>query len=84
MDLRKCKRCLLYEIAESDAYESVKNYIDSLDPGQKVNDTEYKTRLAKCRECDMLLAGMCRKCGCYVEVRAIRRDSHCPGTKPEW
>ena len=27
--------------------------------------------------CDYLLAGMCRKCGCYVEIRAILKDKHC-------
>ena len=30
---------------------------------------------------DQLIAGMCRKCGCYVEVRAALKDSICPHTE---
>ena len=30
---------------------------------------------------DQLIAGMCRKCGCYVEVRAALKDSTCPHTE---
>ena len=83
-DLRKCRRCMLYELADKAAYESVKSYIDALSPEQKILDEEYHRRLEICRDCDMFLSAMCRKCGCYVEVRAIRTDSHCPKSKPLW
>ena len=82
--LENCKKCMLYELADKAAYESVKSYIDALDPGQRINDKEYHERLEICRQCDMFLAAMCRKCGCYVEVRAIRPDSHCPKTEACW
>ena len=82
--LENCKKCMLYELADKAAYESVKSYIDALPPGQRVDDKEYFRRLELCRNCDMFLAAMCRKCGCYVEVRAIRPDMHCPKTKAEW
>ncbi|MBO4415684.1 MAG: hypothetical protein J5824_06855 [Lachnospiraceae bacterium] len=82
--LENCKKCMLYELADKAAYESVKNYIDALSPEQRIDDTEYHKRLEICRNCDMFLAAMCRKCGCYVEVRAIRPDSHCPKVKACW
>ncbi|MCR5332111.1 MAG: DUF6171 family protein [Lachnospiraceae bacterium] len=82
--LENCKRCMLYELADKAAYQSVKNYIDALAPEQRIADEEYHRRLEICRGCDMFLAAMCRKCGCYVEVRAIRPDSHCPKGQDCW
>lgn len=78
-NLRKCKRCLLYETADTAAYESVKNYLEAMPANLKVSDSEYSRRLSLCRECDRLLSGMCLRCGCYVEIRAAGTESHCPG-----
>ncbi len=75
---------MLYELADKAAYESVKSYIDALPPDQRVDDGEYHRRLEICRNCDMFLAAMCRKCGCYVEVRAIGIASYCPKTNGAW
>lgn len=74
----ECKRCLLYEMADKAAFASVKNYTDSLPEDEKVPENIYRDRLDICRACDCLLSAMCRKCGCYVEVRAILRNSECP------
>jgi len=84
MNLRECKRCLLYEMADDAAYGSVKNYINAMDPKLKAAEELYKSRLEKCRECDYLLSGMCRACGCFVEIRAIRRDAECPAAQKRW
>ena len=75
---------MLYEMADKAAFESIKSYIDALPSEQRIGDEEYHKRLEICRACDMFLAAMCRKCGCYVEVRAIRTDSHCPKSDPCW
>jgi len=52
-----------------------------LDVDIKSPDVLYEERLSICIECDMLLAGMCRKCGCYVELRAAVTKNYCPGKK---
>lgn len=83
-NLRECKRCLLYEMADKSAYESIKSYIDAIPDDIKCDKDIYAARLAVCRECDNLLSGMCRKCGCYVEIRAIKRDGTCPNVPPLW
>lgn len=83
-ELRRCKRCLLYELADKSQYESVKNYIDSIPASEKADEKLYHERLDICKQCDMLLSGMCRKCGCYVEVRAALIKSSCPKTVPAW
>ena len=81
---KKCKRCMLYELADKAAFESVRSYIDSLPYDRRADDDLYHRRLEICRKCDMFLAAMCRKCGCYVEVRAAASDSSCPKSVPEW
>lgn len=74
----KCKKCLLLEAGEEASYKTVADYISNLDNALKASDSEYNRRLDLCRSCDFLIAGMCRKCGCYVEIRAILKDKSCP------
>jgi len=73
-----CKRCLLYEAGERKIFETVSEYISNLDDDLKVNHCIYSERLNHCKHCDNLISGMCLKCGCYVEIRAILKDKSCP------
>lgn len=75
--MEKCKRCLLLEAGEKSSYKTVSDYIDNLDNSLKVDEKQYKLRLEKCKNCDYLISGMCLKCGCYVEIRALLKDKHC-------
>lgn len=80
--LRVCKRCLIREMADQEDYfRSLRDYIENLDPDIKASEDMYEERLAVCSECDMLLQGMCRKCGCYVELRAAVAKNVCPGNQ---
>lgn len=79
---RLCKKCLVRELADQqDIYRTVRDYIDNLDSHIKASDILYEERLEICKGCDMLLAGMCRRCGCYVEMRAVVAGNSCPGKK---
>lgn len=73
-----CKKCLLLEAGEEKSFKGVKDYIASIDDSLKVNDSLYNERLSQCRLCDNLISGMCLKCGCYVEIRAVLKDKSCP------
>lgn len=73
-----CKKCLLLEAGENKSFEEVKDYINNLDSALKVSNEIYQRRLSFCRACDYLISGMCRKCGCYVEIRAVLKDKCCP------
>lgn len=76
---RSCKRCLLREMADQgDYFRTLQDYIENMDPDRKAPGDLYEVRLAVCRECDMLMQGMCRKCGCYVEMRAAVAKNVCP------
>lgn len=73
-----CKKCLLLEAGEKASYDTVTEYLNNLDDSLKITDAEYKERLLLCQNCDFLIAGMCRKCGCYVEIRAALKNKSCP------
>lgn len=80
--LRSCKRCLLREMADQEEYfRSLKDYIENMDPDIRASGRLYEERLAVCRKCEMLMQGTCRKCGCYVELRAAVVKNVCPWGK---
>ena len=72
MDIR-CKRCLLREMANEDMYHRIQRTIDAIPPKLRCSKVEYDARLALCKECEKLIGGMCRVCGCFVEVRAAKK-----------
>ncbi len=72
-----CRRCLLEELDQK-ACASVRQYIESLDQDLKVDAEEYEKRLAYCRQCEHLQNGICSQCGCFAEVRAVKRLMDCP------
>ena len=81
---KPCRRCLLQEADEGQLYELIRQRIAALPAGQRTPPEEYAGRLAECGGCDELISGTCRKCGCYVELRAAKRSSGCPHENPRW
>lgn len=81
---KPCTKCLLSEISPDVVYKEVREYIDSLDLAEKVEDSVYQQRIDQCRECESLRDGMCALCGCFVEVRAVKRKSKCPALPKKW
>ncbi len=81
---RFCKRCLLKDLAKDEYFATVYDYIQSLDDSQKTSDEEYERRLALCRDCSHLVNAMCELCGCFVEVRAVKKLSHCAQSDKIW
>ena len=47
-------------------------------------EEEYKKRLDICKECDNLINGMCKICGCFVEMRAAIKKNYCPNIEKHW
>jgi hypothetical protein len=79
-----CKKCLVKDMPEEAYFKNLYEYIDSIDKDFKVSDEEYERRLELCKLCDNLLNGMCRKCGCFVELRAAMKTKNCPDTNKLW
>ena len=79
---RYCRKCLTRDmIGKEEYFRSLREYIANLDPEIKADEALYEERLAVCKECDLLLEGMCRICGCYVELRAVVAKNICPRKK---
>lgn len=79
-----CKRCLIREMADKDYIHSIQQYVDNIDEEIKTPPEEYEQRLSICKECDHLLNGMCRICGCFVEMRAAVKRHYCPAIEKKW
>ena len=76
---RICKRCLIRELAgQEKTYETIRQYIEDIEPEKKAVQELYEQRLESCKACERLLEGMCRACGCYVELRAATALNTCP------
>ena len=84
MNQRFCKKCLLDKLFEEKEYKHLQDYIKNLDEYIKTEDKEYKKRLGICMKCDNLINGMCRICGCFVEMRAAVKKNHCPDIEKYW
>ena len=79
--MQACKRCLLREAGASVTWEELQRYLRSLPPERLADEAVYQKRITNCINCDSLLAGTCRQCGCYVEVRARLKDGACPAER---
>lgn len=79
---RYCRKCLTRDMAGQEEYfRSLRDYIENLDPDIKSPEALYEDRLTVCKGCELLLEGMCRSCGCYVELRAAIERNVCPRKK---
>ena len=80
----ECRRCLLKDLTKDEYFHSIYDYIQSIQGSERTPEEEYQRRLRVCQACDFLVNGMCRHCGCFVEVRAVKRGQHCPDPTPKW
>ena len=79
-----CYKCLLEDLDEKDIYLKVREMIDSIPEDSRTGEAEYRRRLEICKACGHLLSGTCKKCGCYVELRAAGKLRTCPDSKNRW
>jgi hypothetical protein len=79
-----CRRCLLKDMTDSEYYESVYAYIESLTEDVKTPEDEYQRRIDLCSACAHLVNAMCDQCGCFVEVRAAKRNNSCAMSREIW
>lgn len=79
---RVCRRCLTRDmVGQEEYFANLQDYINNLDIDIKADPALYESRLERCKECDLLFQGMCRTCGCYVELRAAITTNTCPNKK---
>lgn len=81
-EMRVCKKCLIREMAgQEKIYETIKRMIEDLEPEDRAGEELVEKRLVVCKECDQLLEGTCKACGCYVELRTATKTQECPYEK---
>ena len=64
--------------------EQLQKWIDAVPPERRANAAVTAARLSACRRCPWLDGGLCGKCGCYVELRAVKSNQFCPDVPPRW
>jgi len=79
-----CKRCLLSETDAKDLKKAIDELKMTMSKEKKADDKLYHKRLDICLGCDELINGMCAKCGCYVELRALQKIRRCPHELRKW
>lgn len=77
----KCKKCLIRDMDKNVYFKNMYDYIANLDEDIKASNEKYEQRLQVCKECDYLDEGMCKACGCFVELRAVIEKNTCSYNK---
>lgn len=77
LNQKRCYKCLLREMDVDGYFANLHDYIARIEEDIKTPDALYEERLAVCKECDYLQEGMCRACGCFVELRAAITTNRC-------
>ncbi len=84
MTAKVCRKCLLDDMDKDEFFNQLSQYIKNYPEEKRVSQEVYRHRLEICKECDELINGMCRKCGCYVELRALKQKTFCPSVPAKW
>jgi len=58
-------------------YADLSGPLAGIPPENRTPEDLYNKRLDICASCDKLYRGMCRACGCYVELRAAVKGQSC-------
>lgn len=82
--VRFCPRCAWTKEMFDRELIKLQDYIDRIPEEEKVSEEEHERRLLICDSCSDLRDGLCRQCGCYVAVRAVRKTGYCPHVRAKW
>ena len=68
-NIHRCRKCLTRDMAGQEEYfRSLREYIANLDEDIKAPAALYEDRLSVCKQCELLLDGMCRSCGAELSL----------------
>lgn len=79
-----CKRCLLADVDIDGLFKKVSELIEIIPEDIKAGKELYNMRLDICKNCECLENGICRECGCFVELRAATKKNYCPSVYKYW
>jgi hypothetical protein len=77
--MNNCRICDSLSLSEEGVKKIIEEYISLLDEDECVTRQVYNERLDACSACPGLISSaVCRYCGCFILVRAKRKDKGCP------
>ena len=79
-----CRRCFFEDTDPGGVYREIQEMISAMPEERRTEETEYRRRLEICSGCSFLGEGTCGVCGCFVELRAAKKDLHCPCERHYW
>jgi len=71
-------------LSDKEYHKTVADYISNIPDELKTPEDIYAMRLGQCKKCRYLMNGLCRLCGCFVEIRAASIKSYCPHKNSYW
>jgi len=77
---RICKKCLIGQQAE-EYLQLIEKNREATPEKLRASEEVFDRRVAICEECEKRSGPTCMACGCYVELRALRKDGRCPYRK---
>lgn len=84
MNAPVCRKCLFSEIDRDGVFREISEMIAAIPHEKRTDEAEYRRRLEICGGCGKLGEGTCGVCGCFVELRAAKKDMYCPHENRYW
>lgn len=73
-----CRLCTAFATESELLKEKLLTYISMLGEEEKADSALYAIRIEKCEKCKAMQQGVCSYCGCFVIVRAAKKQMSCP------
>ena len=81
---KPCRKCLIADMNPDEILNGIAEYIRAVPADKRVDEETYQKRLSVCKSCAELSNGMCAKCACFVELRALKPHMYCASEKKLW
>ncbi|MCX7711710.1 MAG: DUF6171 family protein [Clostridia bacterium] len=83
-ECKGCRRSVRHPFDE--VKEKMEEFLLTIPEEEKVSQPVYNMRMSECRQCSGLYYDTtCKYCGCFVQMRAMRKNKDCPHPgKSKW
>ena len=81
-ETRICRQCDILSKLPQDVSNQVAKLYALLPGREKATEEQMLERIAVCSGCDRREGSTCLECGCYIEIRVMKKDARCP--KRNW
>lgn len=79
--MKVCRKCLFEQKEYLEYLEKVDFLIDQMEEEQRIDAERYKERINICSNCNYKVEEICTACGCFIKIRAAKKQKNCPYQK---